>query len=74
MPSTPMSLLKNSRIVRTSVYCTAEQLQRLERLAAGLGLHHTRGPGKKLKLGSISRLLRSIADGELIVTRADQQQ
>jgi len=58
---------------RSSVYYSPEQGERLEQIAADLGLYHTRGPGKRLKLGSISRLIQAIADGEVLVVKAPEQ-
>ena len=58
--------------IRSSVYYTPAQAERLSQIAASLKLYHTRGPGKSLKLGSVSRLMQAIADGTIVVKRADE--
>lgn len=47
---------------KTSIYATAEQVQRLAALAADCGLYQTRGPDSG-RAGSLSQLLAVLADG-----------
>ncbi len=58
----------------TSLNVPPEDMDRLERIARQLGYLQTRGPGKRLGAGSVSRLLRAIAAGEIEIRRASPRE
>ncbi|MEE8305860.1 MAG: hypothetical protein V3R81_01275 [Gammaproteobacteria bacterium] len=59
-----------SRAIRSSIMVYPGQSARLQAIAARLGLYQTRGVGAGT-IGSISRLMQTLAEGEVIATRAD---
>lgn len=55
---------------RSSIYYTSEQADKLKRLAEAFGYFQKRGVGTGT-IGSISQLVKAIADGEIEVIRRE---
>ena len=60
------------KIPRSSIYYSPEQAKKLKRLAEKLGYFQKRGVGTGT-IGSISQLVKAIADGELKIIPNKEQ-
>ena len=59
-----------SKSPRSSIYYTLEQADKLRTLAQEYGYFQKRGVGTG-KIGSISQLVKAIADGEMKIARKE---